>query len=150
MSPAKRSGTGAQWRRCDSTHVFIFAFIFCVFTIHNLCARPATDTTNPYYGPNYERAHFPNGDSALKEYIRLNTNYPLDYADSGIQGRTVVRFIVDEKGRISDIKVVRGIGLQTDAQAICVVSDMPVWVPARYKKKPVKSVQFVGISFRLY
>jgi TonB family protein len=125
------------------------AAFFWVLIAAPMQARPITDTTNPYYGSDYEKAHFPGGSSALKQYIKMNTRYPEDYRESGVQGRTVVRFLVDEQGKVSGITIIKGIGLSSDAEAKCIVGDMPAWVPATYKKRPVPSVQLLKIDFKL-
>ncbi len=127
----------------------ILTMLLCVLTETELRARPVMDTSNPYYGPNYERAHFPGGDNALKEFIETNTVYPAEYRDSKIRGRTIVRFIVDEQGRISGITVIRSLAPACDAEAKCVIADMPAWLPATYKRRPVRSVQSVGINFAI-
>ncbi|MBC7555028.1 MAG: TonB family protein [Taibaiella sp.] len=101
------------------------------------------------YGQNYEKAHFPGGDSVLNRYLKNNITYPIAARENGIQGRLRVRVMIDETGLISKPVIIRGLDAQCDSEAIRLVRAMPPWVPATYKKKPTKSIQEIILSFRL-
>ncbi len=84
---------------------------------------------------------FPGGDKAMFEYLSKNTRYPTLAKESGIQGMVVLTFVVEKNGKISDVKVLRGIGGGCDEEAIRVVKSMPGWKPGKQRGKAVK-VQF--------
>ncbi len=110
--------------------------------------KPAMDTVKPY-GKTYIKPHFSGGDSALQSYTKKNLKYPDAARESNITGRVVVQFMVDEKGLVSRVKVIRGIGGGCDEEATRVVKAMPLWVPASYKNKTVSAVEVLPIVFDL-
>ncbi|MFM7178453.1 MAG: energy transducer TonB, partial [Bacteroidota bacterium] len=57
-----------------------------------------------------------------------------------------VTFEVDARGKIKDVKVVRGIGGGCDEEAIRVVKSMPQWKPGKQRGMPVR-VQY-NLPFR--
>ena len=106
------------------------------------------DTIKPY-GKDYHKPRFRGGDDSLKVFIQKNLRYPPIARESNIQGKVVVRFLVDEKGAISHISLVRGIYGACDEEAKRVVQAMPAWEPAIYKKRPVRAVEVLPLEFRL-
>jgi len=93
-----------------------------------------------------EMPSFPGGDQALLEYMAKNTKYPPLARENGLQGIVVVTFVVDEKGNINNVQVLRGIGGGCDEEAIRVVKSMPAWKPGKQRGMPVR-VQY-NLPFR--
>ena len=56
-----------------------------------------------------EMPEFPGGTEALKEYLDKNMKYPAEAKEKGIQGRVIVQFVVDEKGKVTSPKIVRSV-----------------------------------------
>lgn len=92
---------------------------------------------------------FPGGDAALMKYLGKNIKYPSIAKDAGIQGTVYVTFVVDEKGDVKDVKVLRSIGGGCDEEAIRVVENMPSWSPGKQRGKPVKVQYNLPIRFTL-
>ncbi|MBM3919431.1 MAG: energy transducer TonB [Sphingomonadales bacterium] len=93
-----------------------------------------------------EMPTFPGGDQALLEYMAKNTKYPPLARENGLQGIVVVTFVVDERGRIKDAQVLRGIGGGCDEEAMRVVQSMPHWKPGKQRGMAVR-VQY-NLPFR--
>ncbi len=92
---------------------------------------------------------FPGGDVARMKYLRDNMKYPQMARESGIQGKVFVTFVVEKDGKVTDVRVLRGIGGGCDEEAIRVVKSMPKWNPGKQRGKPVR-VQFnLPIIFKL-
>ena len=92
---------------------------------------------------------FPGGESALNRFLYENIKYPQMAKESGIQGRVFVTFVVERDGKVTDVRVLRGIGGGCDEEAIRVVQNMPKWSPGKQRGKPVR-VQFnLPIKFTL-
>ena len=92
---------------------------------------------------------FPGGDAARIKYLNNNIKYPQMARESGIQGRVFVTFVVERNGKVTDVKVLRGIGGGCDEEAIRVIKNMPNWVAGKQRGKPVR-VQFnMPILFKL-
>ena len=85
----------------------------------------------------------------LTKWVYVYLRYPEKAVEEGIQGRVLVNFVLDEKGRVTDVKVVRGVHELLDAEAVRVVSASPAWRPARLRGKKVKCEISVYIDFKL-
>jgi TonB family protein len=92
---------------------------------------------------------FPGGIKNLTKYLKENLKYPTTASDMGISGKVVVQFVVEKDGRITNIKVLRGIGGGCDEEAVRVVSMMPNWKPGTQNGKPVPVYYYLPISFIL-
>ena len=96
-----------------------------------------------------EMPSFPGGDAALMKYLGKNIKYPAIAKDAGIQGTVYVTFVVDEKGDVKDVKILRSIGGGCDEEAIRVVENMPSWSPGKQRGKSVKVQYNLPIRFTL-
>lgn len=93
---------------------------------------------------------FPNGGmSALMQYLNENIRYPEAATKAGVQGRVTVQFIVDKDGSIDDVKTLRSVNPDLDAEAIRVIKMMPRWEPGTHKGNPVRVKYTVPVMFRL-
>ncbi len=84
---------------------------------------------------------FPGGADALMEFLARNIKYPVYARENNIQGTVYVTYDIEPDGKVTNIKVVQGIGGGCDEEAIRVVSIMPQWKPGMQLNKPVR-VQF--------
>jgi len=92
---------------------------------------------------------FPGGTEELLKYIGQNTKYPALARETEVQGVVYVNFVVERDGRISSVKVIRGIGAGCDEEAVRVVKTMPQWNPGRQNGKPVRVSFNIPIRFQL-
>ena len=69
--------------------------------------------------------------------------------ENGIQGKVLVDFVIDEKGKVQDVKVVKGVDELLDAEAVRVVSSSPNWKPAQVRGKKVKCQMTIYVEFKL-
>ncbi|WP_190277272.1 energy transducer TonB [Taibaiella lutea] len=92
---------------------------------------------------------YPGGMAALLEYLQRNIRYPNEARENQIQGRVVVRFVVNKEGKIEGAEVQKGIGYGCDKEALRVVNAMKTWKPGQVKGKAVKAYYTLPITFRL-
>lgn len=92
---------------------------------------------------------FPGGNGALFAYISNNLVYPESARKDGVEGRVVVSFVVNEQGAVTDLKVEKGLTPECDEAALNVVRNMPNWIPATHRGKPVKVKFRLPVLFRL-
>ena len=85
----------------------------------------------------------------VSTYLMHNLHYPDEAREKSQEGRVVVKFVVNENGSVSDCIVVSGIGRECDEEALRVVRNMPFWLPAIQKDRPVKVYFTLPIQFRL-
>ena len=96
-----------------------------------------------------EMPSFPGGEGELAKFLGANIVYPQMAKESGIQGTVYVSFVVDSKGKVTDVRVLRGIGGGCDEEALRVVRMMPSWRPGKQNGQSVR-VQFnMPIRFTL-
>ncbi len=80
--------------------------------------------------------------------IQENIHYPEIARIAGIQGKVIIQFVVDEKGRVVDPTVVRGIGAGCDEEALKAVRTAR-FVAGRQEGKPVRVRMSLPVVFRL-
>ncbi len=92
---------------------------------------------------------FPGGMGELMNYLTKNVKYPKAAMEDSIQGRVIVQFVISKTGKVTNPSIMRSVSPELDAEAIRVVSSMPLWTPGEQKGVPV-NVQFtLPIQFRL-
>ena len=95
-----------------------------------------------------EMPQFPGGMKALMDYLSANVKYPEAAKQAGISGRVTTQFVVGEDGVIRDVKVLRSVSPELDAEAIRVMNSMPKWEPGKLEGKPVPVRYTVPVNFR--
>ena len=96
-----------------------------------------------------QQPSFPGGTNALNTFIGSNLKYPVFAQEKGIQGRVVVKFIVEKDGSISNVEVDRSVSPSLDNEAMRVVKAMPKWIPGQINGKAVKVECSHPFVFRL-
>ena len=97
-----------------------------------------------------EMPEFPGGEEARVRYLAANLKYPQAALEAGISGTVYIYFVVDERGRVVDVSVLRGIGGGCDEEAVRVISHMPDWKPGRDNGRPVRVQHSIPIDFVLH
>lgn len=95
------------------------------------------------------KPEFPGGEAALMRYLSENVVYPTIAQEIGIQGRVHVKFVVNKKGEIVDIQLMKGVDRSLDAEALRVIKNMPNWKPGSQRGKTVNVSYQLPINFRL-
>ncbi len=75
--------------------------------------------------------------------------YPEQAKKDTIQGKVIAQFIVSEKGKVENVKILRGVSDLLDKEAYRVISQSPQWEPAIKDGKPVKVVYTFPVVFKL-
>lgn len=96
-----------------------------------------------------EMPSFRGGDSERQKFLSDHIIYPQLAAENGIQGTVYIQFVVDTKGNITDVKVLRGIGGGCDEEAVRVTKLMPEWNPGRQNGRNVRVRYNMSVSFKL-
>jgi len=78
------------------------------------------------------------GANEFRKYIAENLRYPEVAAENGIQGRVFVQFVVEADGRLTNVKVLRGVDPSLDKEAMRVVESSPKWNAGKQRGKPVR------------
>jgi protein TonB len=95
---------------------------------------------------------FPGGTEAMYAYFKRNQRYPETMREAGIQGTVYVSFVVGTDGRITEVKVLRGVpdGEPLNEEALRLVNAMPNWIPGKQNGKAVRVRFNLPIRFLLH
>lgn len=96
-----------------------------------------------------EMPQFPGGNEAMIKFIAENLIYPKTAMDKGEQGRVILSFVIDKRGKVGDVKLIRSVSPELDAEAIRVIQAMPDWIPGKQKGKAVNVRYTIPILYQL-
>ena len=124
-------------------------------TIHTVviepagAARPAAPVDR-IFDMVEQQASFPGGQGALMRWIADNLTYPEEAQENQIEGRVIIRFVINKDGSVSSPVVMRGVDKALDREAIRLVRKMPKWTPGRTNGEIVRSYYVLPIVFKLH
>lgn len=96
-----------------------------------------------------QQAEFPGGQAALMKWLSNNIRYPEAAQQNDIQGRVIVKFVVEKDGSIGNATIVKGVDKDLDREALRVVKKMPKWQPGKNNGQAVRSYFNLPVTFRL-
>jgi TonB family protein len=125
-------------------------------------ANPQTDTkelvvvayrqaevSQDVYNSVEQMPQFPGGEAEMMKFLQSNIQYPVNAAKNNVEGRVILQFVVEKDGQIGEVKVVRSVDPELDAEALRVVKLLPNFIPGRQDGKPVAVWYTIPISFKL-
>ncbi|NDV67391.1 energy transducer TonB [Dysgonomonas sp. 25] len=83
------------------------------------------------------------------EWICENIEYPESMIVNEEQGRVTIRFIIDKKGKITNINILRTFSPDADKEVMRLLKLSPDWTPGEYKGFKVKTKVTIPVVFRL-
>ena len=94
---------------------------------------------------------FKGGRAGLNKFLAKNMVYPRIAIEADLQGKCYIRFLVEKDGKISEIKVLKGVPdcSECDAEAVRVIRKMPKWIPAKHNGEKVRSYFDLPVNFTL-
>ncbi len=98
-----------------------------------------------------QKPTFQGGDAnQFARYVNEHLIYPESAKAAGIQGRVTLQFVVDTDGSMSDVKVLRGVHPDLDAEALRVLSSCTEkWTPGMQNGEPVRVTYTFPIIFKI-
>ncbi len=112
-----------------------------------------TNESNPQSETIYKSVEqmpmFPGGEIELIKYLSQNIQYPPEAAKNNVQGRVILQFVVDKTGQVGEVKVVRSVSEELDAEAVRVVKTLPKFEPGRQDGQPVAVWYTLPVSFNI-
>ena len=92
---------------------------------------------------------YPGGEKELLKFIAQNTQYPELAKAGNIEGKVILRFVVNTEGNTEDISVLKSVHPVLDAEAARVVGMLKGFVPGHQNGKAVDVYYKVPITFAL-
>ena len=81
-------------------------------------------------------------------FIARQMHYPEEAEEKGIEGRVLIRFVVEKDGRLTNFEVIETPDPLLSDEALRVLKQMPQWIPAKNKGKDVRCRYSMPILFR--
>lgn len=74
------------------------------------------------------------GMTGFMEYIKKNIKYPQSGVKSHVEGKVFLQFTVDKYGKLTNIKVLKGLHFDCDKEAVRVLKEYPnEWINRKRK-----------------
>ena len=97
-----------------------------------------------------QKPSFNGGDAnEFSKWVNSKLVYPEIAKENGVQGRVTLMFTVEADGRVTNVRVVRGVDESLDKEAVRVVSSSPKWKPGRQRDRAVKVTYTFPVIFQL-
>ena len=97
-----------------------------------------------------EKPSFNGGDAnEFSKWVNSKLVYPEIAKENGVQGRVTLQFTVEADGRVTNVKVLRGVDDSLDKEAVRVVSSSPKWKPGKQRDRAVKVIYTFPVIFQL-
>lgn len=127
---------------------------FCLFLLLyagiSFSKQESKKDTAEIYTTAEQMPSFPGGKDALSKYIRKQLHYPKTAMKNGVQGKVVVRFVVEKDGSITNANIISSLGPDCDKEALRVINAMPKWDPGMQNGVFVAVYYNLPITFAMF
>ncbi len=89
------------------------------------------------------------GLGSFYKFVQKNLKYPATPRRMGIEGKVFVQFVINEKGELVDIEILKGIHTDCDNEVLRIMNKAPKWKPGKQRGAPVRVKTVLPIEFRL-
>jgi TonB family protein len=96
-----------------------------------------------------EETEYPGGYEAFQKFLRENVKYPALAVQNKIEGTVFVQFVITITGKVSNVRILRGIGGGCDEEAVRVVKLMPNWTLNRFWGAVMPCIYQFPVKFQL-
>ena len=97
-----------------------------------------------------QKPSFNGGDAnEFSKWVNSRLVYPEIAKENGVQGRVTLQFTVEADGRVTNVRVLRGVDESLDKEAVRVVSSSPKWTPGKQRDRAVKVTYTFPVIFQL-
>ena len=105
-------------------HTFVFIFIWGSVTAQDNQAKEGI------FMMTEGMPKYPGGEAEMMKFIWSNLRYS-SYSENSIPTNSfcIVAFMVDYKGKVSDVAIIKSLDKKFDKEIIRVIESMPDWIP---------------------
>ena len=130
----------------------IIILFFCLTSLSLYSQIDSTENNleEIIFGGPEKMPEFLGGYEALYKYITTNAVYPRKALEDSISGRVYVTFFINQKGEISNPRILRGLHHDIDSICLRLVKNMPPWSPARNRGQAIEYNYILPISFNAF
>jgi TonB family protein len=94
-----------------------------------------------------EKPAYVGGKKEMYNFIKNNLVIPEEAKKAKVSGMVFVRFIVEKDGKITNPKIIKGLGHGCEDAAKNVIMSMPAWKPGIHEGKVVRVYHSLPIAF---
>jgi len=128
---------------------FFLVSLVCVLFALTAKAQKETESQEKVFTSVEHVPSFPGGIEAFYKFLSKNIVYLKTARDKNTQGKVIVSFIVEMDGKLTDVRVARGIGDGCDEEAVRVIKSSSPWKPGTQNGHTVRVAYSVPINFAL-
>ena len=99
--------------------------------------------------PTFMKGNQNNSLGVFRNWISKNLKYPQIAKENGIEGTVHATFVINESGKISNVKILRPLDPALDAEAKRVLLSSPRWTPGKQRGRAVSVAMSIPIKFTL-
>jgi TonB family protein len=88
-------------------------------------------------------------EQAIADFVISELKYPKKARRKGIEGKVVVKFVIEKNGEVGEATVVKSVSPLLDQEALRVVQSMPPFRPGTQRGKPVRVMFHLPFNFAL-
>jgi TonB family protein len=89
-----------------------------------------------------------NGPGTLIDFVKKNMRYPADASYKKIDGRVVIKFVVNEEGELKNFTALSSVGGGLEEEAIRLIKASGIWKPAVQNGRKVPFEMIQEIDFK--
>ncbi len=119
------------------------------FTLNGNNKALADHSKDPLFQVAEVMPEYIGGKEAMYAYLQSNIKYPEAAKKAETEGSVYVSFTVEKDGKITSVKVLKGIGDGCDEEAVRVIKNMPNWTPGQQRGQLVRVAYTLPIKFNL-
>lgn len=126
-----------------------FGFANQVDKTEEISLSSMSDNTDKIHEALENMPEFEGGQALMMEWLSKNITYPDQAIIEGIEGRVIVRFVVEKDGTIGSPMILKGVCEMLDNEAKRVVLSMPKWKSGTLQGVPMRCYVTLPITFKL-
>ncbi len=92
---------------------------------------------------------YPGGIANFYKFLSNEIKYPEIAVKNKTEGKVFASFIVEIDGKLTDVRITRGLSKETDAEAKRVLEKSPKWEPGIASGQPVRVRYNINVNFNL-
>jgi TonB family protein len=139
-----------EWKGSEETKAGIFSFTEKYQDGKLLAGHAVTGNGEAYdYTVREKEPQFKGGLDALYRYLGNHIIYPEEARKRGIQGRVILKFVVEKDGSITDITVLKSPANDLAEEAVNVLKRSPKWMPGMQRGRAVRVQYTLPVNFSL-
>lgn len=89
------------------------------------------------------------GQLAIVAAIQKAVRYPSMALRNGVEGKVFVSFVVNPKGEVTDVKIVKGLGSGLDEETIRAINTLPRFIPGKQNGREVSVAFTVPVTYKI-